>query len=187
MNKKVLTAIVSSIIVLALIVVAVVCIIKGFNPKKDDASGNKSSVSDSIDKGDLSNPSESENEQAIANPLSTIIEIPIEIKRNPGVWGGQIILKYDTDVLEYHDFACGEVFDECNVNAKSNGTIYCVATNSDTSDVKTNGTVVTLKFIPKPKTKGKIAKVEISKKTNFTNIEENLVEVNLESKEVKIN
>lgn len=183
MNKKVLIVIISSVLALVLIAVAAVLIIKGFDSesKKEDIPANSSFVSDLSNKDDL--PKQEEN---LEDPLSSIIEIPIEIKRNPGVWGGQIILKYDTKVLEYSDFACGDVFDECNVNAKSDGTIYCVATNSKADDIRTNGIVVTLKFIPKPKTKGKIAKIEISDKTNFTNIDENLVEVKLESKEVKI-
>lgn len=189
MNKKILTIIISLILALALIAVAIVVIIKGFNSKKGDdaqlsdepiASQAVSEVSsEMLDKGKILIGD-------IEATVGSIVEIPIEIKQNPGIWGGQIILSYDTKLLDYVNFDVGNVFDECNVNVKPDGTVYCVATNSKTEDVRANGTIATLKFVVKPAAKGKTVKIDISDKSNFTNLEEMLIEPSMQSGKIKV-
>lgn len=176
MNKKVLIIIISAVMALAVMLAGIIAIIKGFDKKntnndtvsKQSVAQNEENSSDTLEKGKISI-------NKIGAKVGQAIEVPINIKQNPGMWGGQLVFKYDTEMLDYVDFAAGQVFDECNVNEKSDGTIFCVATCSAAEDVKTNGTIVTLKFIPKPASKGKEVKVDILDSTNFTNLEEVLI------------
>ncbi len=75
------------------------------------------------------------------------IVVPINIKKNSGLYVGQIVIQYDGDVLEFVSGGNGEVFDECVVNGKDvKETVMIIANQSGIKDTKKNGTLATLNF-----------------------------------------
>ena len=194
MNKKLVALIASAVGALAIIAIVTVAIIKGFDPADNNSvagnsGGNAVTESASQESSESSESAVQKGKLALADVEAKVgktVDIPITIKKNPGMWGGQIILKYDTELLEYVDFSAGDVFDDCHVNAKSDGTVYCVTSNSAAEDVNANGTVITLKFLPKPAARGKVTEIKISDDTNFTDLEENLIKPDIQSGRVTI-
>ena len=58
------------------------------------------------------------------------VEMPFSIDKNPGIWGGQIILNYDSDALSFVSCSNGDVFDECEVN-DDNGSLVILVNQAD--------------------------------------------------------
>lgn len=157
-NKKLLLIITASVLAVALIVTGVVLIFKN--------------VGDS--------QLYMKNQTALSGDT---VSVPIYIKKNPGVCAGVIIIKFDSDKLDFNSCANGEVFDICSAN-ESDGEIAVLLETNELSDSKRNGLTATLEFTVKNSAeKGDTAisfvKSDTSDETNFSNSEAELVEFDI--------
>lgn len=123
MNKKIILAIVSIAVAIALLVGGVVLIINGLKP----------TVLSVVD------------QEALAGDT---IRIPIEIDNNHGLWMGSIYIEYDPNVLEFISCAKGDVFEECEANVVQSGELALLVNESISklSNTKKNGEIAVLNF-----------------------------------------
>lgn len=128
MNKRQKTNIIilASVVGLALVVIAAVCIIK-------DIKYNVGNTEVYI-----------ESKTALAGDT---VKAPIVVAKNcgDGLWGAQIEIDYDSDALEFVSCANGEMLEICQPNSET-GRVIIVLENADKDNVKKNGTLATLNF-----------------------------------------
>ncbi len=112
--------------------------------------------------------------------VGDVVEVPITIEKNPGIWGGQIIIDYDSKYFSFDSFLNGSVFEQCQVNDTGDSVAILVThtvTNSGLKDSKINGTVATLKFrIKATSQKGK-QELKFNTETNFCNENQDVIEL----------
>lgn len=104
-----------------------------------------------------------ENKIALAGDT---VKLPFSIIKNHGIWGGQIIIKYDAAALEFVSCANGDVFDECEVNG-TDGSVNLVVNQSEMTNSKLNGIIATLNFRIKENAKKGNYTIDFSETTNF--------------------
>lgn len=79
--------------------------------------------------------------------IGDTINVPVKIEKNSGLYVGQIVVNYDTNVFEFISGGNGDVFDECVVNGKDlKGTVMIIANQSGATDTKKDGTLASLNF-----------------------------------------
>lgn len=154
-NKKILLIIIASVLAVALIVTGLVLIFKNTGDSRLYIK----------------------NQTALSGDT---VSVPIYIEKNPGICAGLIIVKFDTDKLEFSSCANGEIFDICSAN-ENDGEIAVLLETDGLSDSKRNGLTVTLEFNVKNNAeKGDTAVAfvtnDLSDETNFSNSEAELVE-----------
>lgn len=113
-----------------------------------------------------------------------VVEIPITIKNNPGIWGGQIIVDYDSKSLDFDAFVNGDAFEQCLVNDTGDNVAILVThtvTNKGLENSKNNGEITTLKFKIKPASKKGQIDIKFNSETNFCNADQDLIEFKLEN------
>ena len=120
--------------------------------------------------------------------VGSTIEIPVEIKNNPGTWGGQIIIDFDSTDLIFVSADIGTAYETCAVNlADEKGNMDSVViiaehkiNYEDNKSVLVNsyenGNVVMLKFMIKANALKGEHKITINSETNFCDANANLVE-----------
>ena len=108
------------------------------------------------------------------------VKLPISIIKNHGIWGGQIIISYDANSLEFVSCANGEVFDECETNS-NDGTLNLLVNQSDIDDSNVNGIVATLNFKIVENAKKGSYKISFSGDSNFCDKNADIVELKLEN------
>lgn len=114
-----------------------------------------------------------------------VVEIPLTIKKNHGIWGGQILIDYDSDNLSFVSIENGTVFDECEVNDVNN----CVAilvTQSKLENSSKNGDIATLKFKIKVSADDGVYNLDFNKDTNFCNAKEEIIEPELKGGKITV-
>ena len=107
------------------------------------------------------------------------VEMPFSIDKNPGIWGGQIILNYDSDALSFVSCSNGDVFDECEVN-DDNGSLVILVNQAELEDTDKNGVVATVSFKVKVSADKGDYDITFDSETNFCNVTEVMVEPILE-------
>ncbi len=105
-----------------------------------------------------------------------VVEIPLKIKNNSGIWGGQIIIDYDSDNLSFVSASNGKVFDVCNVN-DAGDCVAILATQSGFENSKNNGVIATLKFKVKISADKGTQSLKFNSDTNFCNADEEMIEL----------
>ena len=103
------------------------------------------------------------------------VEIPLSISKNHGIWGGQIIINYDSDAISFVSCSGGEVFDECEVN-NNVGEVVILVTQSELNDSTENGLIANLKFKVKVSADKGDYSITLNEETNFCDIDENMIE-----------
>lgn len=109
-----------------------------------------------------------------------VVEVPITIKNNPGIWGGQIIVDYDSKYFAFESFANGDVFEQCQVNNTGENIAVLVThtvTDKGLKNSKNNGEITTLKFRIKATAKKGNKDIKFNSETNFCNKNEDLIEL----------
>lgn len=104
------------------------------------------------------------------------VKVPLSIKNNPGLFGGQVIINYDKDVFEFVSCTSGDVFDRCDSNDEI-GMLCLLVNSSEPKDVNVDGLVATLNFKIKDLAKDGDYKIVFDEETNFCNIDAELQEV----------
>ena len=76
------------------------------------------------------------------------ISLPIIIDKNHGVFSGQIVITYNSSALEFLSCENGKVFDECNVHVlpESDAVVIIAEQTSKFENTKIDGVLATLKF-----------------------------------------
>lgn len=104
-----------------------------------------------------------------------IVEIPLAIENNHGVWGGQIIVDYDSDNLSFVSIENGTVFNGCEVN-DAGECIAILVTQSKLENSHEDGVIATLKFKIKTSADDGTYNLDFNQETNFCDKDENMVE-----------
>lgn len=104
-----------------------------------------------------------------------IVEIPLTIEKNQGVWGGQILIDYDSENLSFVSISNGAVFDECEVN-DSDGCLAILVTQSALKDSYKSGDIAILKFKIKISADDGVYSLDFNEETNFCNKDEEMIE-----------
>ena len=107
------------------------------------------------------------------------IKLPFSISDNCGLWGGQVIINYDSSAIEFESCTNGVVFDMCDYN-DNKGQLSLVVTQFDENDTKDNGLIATLNFKIKDIADDGEYKISFDTNTNFSNIEGELKEISFE-------
>lgn len=78
----------------------------------------------------------------------SVVEVTIEIKNNPGIWGLDAYVAYDTSVLTLTEVVNGEVFDDSalTIGPLDLPTYKLSYENTGFENTNTNGVLATLKF-----------------------------------------
>lgn len=150
MNKKLLFPIVAIILAIATITVGVLLIIQNM-ADCEVVIGQESALA-----GDT-------------------VSIPVTIKNNPGIWGGQIIIDYDSKNLSFLSMTGGTVFDECQVNDTGEN-VAILVTQSALKDSKADGEIAVLSFKVKESAKKGAKKITFNDESNFCNIDQKMIE-----------
>ena len=108
------------------------------------------------------------------------VKIPIIVKKNHGLWGGQIKINYNANVLDFISCANGDVFDECEVN-DTDGSVNLLVNQSELNDSKNNGTIATLNFKIKETAKKGNCEIVFDQSSNFCDKNSDLIEPILEN------
>ncbi len=163
MNKKLIISISAAVLAVVLIIVGVVIVKKNneFNVENiDDLKPVKRGIV------------YFENQTAAQGDT---VRIPIKIKRNPGIWGGQITVDFDDNALEFVSCSNGEVFDECEANGEETA-VNLLVTQKNIKNSKENDVIAYLTFKVKDDALVKKHEITINERTNFCNIKGALVE-----------
>lgn len=153
--KKILLIIIAAVLAVALITLATMNVIKYI----------KNYVGDTV--------ISFENQTALTGDT---VKIPFSIIKNHGLWGGQVKINYDANVLEFVSCANGSVFDECEVNG-AKGSVNLIVNESGLDDSKANGTIATFNFKIKETAKKGDCKIEFDKTTTFCDNEGEIIEI----------
>lgn len=102
------------------------------------------------------------------------VDVCLKIKKNCGIWGGQVMLKYDAETLSFVSYDTGDVFDNCDYNA-DDGTLTLLLNQTELENSKKNGVIVTLKFNVKDDAKSGDYSIKFSEESNFCNVKEELI------------
>lgn len=189
MNKKLLIAIISAVVALAIIAVGAVLIVKSFKAKDNGDSSDGSSAL--VSSGESSNVTSSDQQETetikkggvnlpqVKAKSGEIVEVPIKITENPGIFAGQFQFIFDSNALEYVDYEKGDILDEYEV-VPSDGEINCIITGNQMKDNQyvdstKNGTVITFKFKVKSDAKKGDYTIKLGEKTMLCNIDEKVV------------
>lgn len=113
------------------------------------------------------------------------VSIPLTITKNPGAWGGQIIIDYDADNLNFISASNGGVFDACEVNDTGDSVVLLV-TQSTLTNTKQNDLIATINFKVKDSADKGVCEITFNPETNFCNSEEELLETVLKSGSITI-
>ncbi len=108
------------------------------------------------------------------------VKIPIVIEKNHGLWGGQIKINYNANVLDFISCANGDVFDECEVN-DTDGSVNLLVNQSEMNNSKINGTIATLNFKIKETAKKGNSEIVFDQSSNFCDKNSDLIEPILEN------
>lgn len=106
------------------------------------------------------------------------VKLPISIIKNHGIWGGQIIVSYDADTLEFVSCANGDVFDECETNS-ADGTVNLVVNQTEIENNHKNGIIATLNFKIKENAQNGDYTIQFDETTNFCDKDAQLIELTL--------
>ncbi len=155
MKKNLILTIVAIVLSIATIVVGVLLIVKNFGDPQLSLGNAKGLTGDTV-------------------------EIPIVLDNNPGIFGCQIIIDYDSDNFSFVSITNGGIFDFCESNDTGDSVAVLAYTISDKAKLENtdqNGAVAKLQFkIKTSATKGE-HKIKINSTTNFCNAKEEIVEL----------
>ena len=113
------------------------------------------------------------------------VEIPLSIDKNKGIWGGQIIIKYDSDSLSFVSCENAGVFDGCEVN-NNEGEVVILVTQNELENTKKDGDVAKLKFKAKISADAGDYDITIDENTNFCNVNEEIIDVTLKNGKISV-
>ncbi len=113
------------------------------------------------------------------------VEIPLTIEKNHGIWGGQILIDYDSSNLSFLSIENGEVFDECQVN-DAGDCVAVLVTQSVLEDSRKDGLIATLKFKIKVSAKDGEHSLKFNDETNFCNADEEMIEPELKGGKITV-
>lgn len=111
------------------------------------------------------------------------VVIPLKLSKNSGMWGGQIIINYDSDAIDFVSCENGELFEECASN-DNEGQLSILVNQSNLKNTKKSGILLNLKFTVKETAKSGSYKLSFDKDTNFCDADAELVDVELKSGEI---
>ena len=107
------------------------------------------------------------------------INLPFSISENSGIWGGQILINYDSSAIEFESCTNGVVFDMCDYN-DNKGQLSLVVMQLEEKDTKDNGLIATLNFKIKDVADDGEYEISFDAATNFSNIQGELQDVSFE-------
>lgn len=160
MNKKLIFTIVAIFLAITLITVTALLVIKNTGDCVITL-GNKTALS-----GDT-------------------VSIPLSITKNPGTWGAQIIIDYDSDNLTFVSASNGGVFDTCEVNDTGDSVVLLV-TQTTLTNTKENDLIATINFKVKDSADKGVCDIILNSETNFCNSDEDLLDIVFESGSITI-
>lgn len=117
------------------------------------------------------------------------VEVPIILDKNPGIWGGQLIVDYDSDNFSFVSISSGGIFDFCEANDTGDSVAilaYKLSTKAELDNTKEDGVVATLKFKIKSSAKNGNHKISVNSSTNFCNAKEEIVEIAFVDGSIKV-
>ena len=104
-----------------------------------------------------------------------VVEIPLTLKKNHGMWGGQIIINYDPEAISFVSCENGDLFDDCEVN-NNEGEVVLLVKQKELKNMHKNGDIAMLKFKAKVSADSGDYNIVINQDTNFGDINENIIE-----------
>ncbi len=114
-----------------------------------------------------------------------VVEIPLSIENNKGMWGGQILIDYDSDNLSFVSMENGTVFEECIAN-DTGDCLALLVTQSKLENSSKNGDIATLKFKIKVSADDGVYNLDFNKDTNFCNAKEEMIEPDLNGGKITV-
>lgn len=108
------------------------------------------------------------------------VEVPIIIDKNPGIWGGQIIIDYDSDNFSFVTISNGEIFDYFESNDTGESVVILantLSTQAKLENTNKDGVVAIINFKIKSSAKKGDHNISVSTATNFCNAKEEIVEI----------
>lgn len=184
MNKKLIVIICAVAAALLAVVIAIVAIsggIRGARPSDDssiissgDSSGDASQHTEAPKK-DYPKYSESTGKVEEETKAGGEVKVPINITKNPGIVAAQLFIEYDAKSMSFVGYEEGKIFDEYEYN-DTNGKLNFVINASDiTEDIKSNDTLVVLKFKINDSAKNGNYDISLKENTMFCNSAEEVV------------
>jgi hypothetical protein len=129
MNKRLAITVGIAVVVLAAVVVTVLLLTRGGGLGKGDFALTASSVQ---------------------GKPGDILDYPVTMANNPGIWSFQFDVSYDADALELMDYTVGNVLDlGIDPEYITNNPIRFYFENKELANANGNGTVLTLHFMVK--------------------------------------
>jgi len=191
MNKKIVIIIISAVLVIALAVGVALSLTGKLN--LDFSSKDKKSETTSSTQSNTENKDNSSNTQSTSNGSQTgskikikksedvvttstdeLVIVPVYITENPGIVASQVYVEYDSENLDFADCTAGDIFADCQCNAKD-GVINCIVIDDiavDTVDSTKTGVLFNIVLKPKSTAKKGTYKFTIQEKSNFVTIDE---------------
>lgn len=102
------------------------------------------------------------------------VDIPLNIDKNKGIWGGQILINYDSDNLSFVSISNGEIFGQCEAN-DTGDCVAILATQLNLENSYSDGNIVTLKFKIKLSANDGVYNLDFNEDTNFCNKDEEMI------------
>lgn len=194
MNKKIWAIVVAAVVVVVAAVFGILALFGNFKVAESGKKENTSNSSSQISEDDKNNGSESTSDKSddtssVQVTDDGIVTVPVVITKNPGMVAAQVFLEYDADTFDYVDCKNGKILDEFD-SAYDKGTVNCLLTanlEKSSKDVKTNGTLFTLKLKVKENAKSGNYTVKVNKeKTQFANYNEQFVNPEIKIDTIKV-
>lgn len=202
-NKKVLISIIAGALAIAVAVGVIIWkwpSIKSAVTKKDNKPGTTESQSaddngsgngGSTSSGNTEYNTETKDtgkktvkvENVTASASSKEIIVPIYATENPGMAATRLFLTYDTEAFSFVECRGGEIFDECSGNFnEAEKTLSVVALEKDGLRLISGaGVIVNVVLKPTSKAKAGTYTVNVSEKSEFAGLNDNLVKVKAEA------
>lgn len=202
MNKKLLIGILAGIIALAVIIVGIVLVvgtIDGSRPSDSDTSATSSVVDKDNSSSDATGSSENatkeenltsginsaaENDDTLA---ADVIEVPVNMTKNPGVLAGMLTFEYDAESLTCVGYKNESEIMQVLIDPQyASGKVSIIMDAPEMEDTTDTGTLITLLFKAKKDAKAGDYEIKLGADTQFSNYDEQLVEPTLDIEKVTV-
>lgn len=173
MNKKLLIGLITAAVAVVVAIVMVILIAAGVFTFNKDTETTSSDLTSSqtevvVDKGVL------EFESANAKAGDTVT-VPVTLKKNPGIWGAQLSIVYDPEVLSVSACTNGIILDEFNYHDDQDGVLRVLVTNSALEDAKKDGLLCNLIFTVKDGAAAGEYELQVTNDSLLCNVKEETV------------
>lgn len=173
MNKKLLIGLITAAVAVVVAIVMVILIAMGVFTFNKDTETTSSDLTSSdaevvVEKGVLDFGS------ADAKPGDTVT-VPVKFTKNPGIWGAQLSIVYDSKNLSVSACTNGEILDDFNYHDDQSGVLRVLITNSELENTKKDGLLCNLIFTVKDGAAAGDYELQVTNDSLICNVEEETV------------